>query len=242
MKIKKINLKFILFIFILLIINLCCIYINGNELTMSEREKNLCKLYQEKKLLLLTFDDGPSSYTPKLLEILKKNNVKATFFVLGSQAEKYPEIVKKTSEYGNLVYIHSYTHTFFTKIDKSAILSQINKTKDIISPLVQNEIKYIRVPYGIINDNVKEILKEENLENVLWTGDSLDWKYKEKDITVANIKKDVTGNDIILMHDILKSSVEATDELISYYKELGFEFVTIDEFNHIKIISNNLKI
>ena len=60
--------------------------------------------------------------------------------------------------------------------------------------------------------------------------------------TTVYLQKDVTGNDIILMHDILKSSVEATDELISYYKELGFEFVTIDEFNHIKIISNNLKI
>lgn len=233
----KINYKIVFIAMFLVLINFLNIYING---TTNTKKDYLISLYNEKKLLVLTFDDGPSKYTTELLDFLESTNTPATFFLLGEQAEKYPDIVLQES-LNNLVCIHSYTHKFFTKISKEEVLEQVNKTSNIIQDITSITPKYIRVPYGILDDSVKETLKEVNLENVLWTVDSLDWKFKNKEKVVEYIKQNTTGNDIILMHDILQSSVDAAKEIITYYNEQGYEFVTIDEFLKIKEIVKNTK-
>ena len=233
----KINYKIVFIAMFLVLINFLNIYING---TTNTKKDYLISLYNEKKLLVLTFDDGPSKYTTELLDFLESTNTPATFFLLGEQSEKYPDIVLQES-LNNLVCIHSYTHKFFTKISKEEVLEQVNKTSNIIQDITSITPKYIRVPYGILNDNVKETLKEVNLENVLWTVDSLDWKFKNKEQVVEYIKQNTTGNDIILMHDILQSSIDAAKEIITYYNEQGYKFVTIDEFLKIKEIVKNTK-
>ena len=233
----KINYKIVFIAMFLVLINFLNIYING---TTNTKKDYLISIYNEKKLLVLTFDDGPSKYTTELLDFLESTNTPATFFLLGEQAEKYPDIVLQES-LNNLVCIHSYTHKFFTKISKEEVLEQVNKTSNIIQDITSITPKYIRVPYGILDDNVKETLKEVNLENVLWTVDSLDWKFKNKEQVVEYIKQNTTGNDIILMHDILQSSIDAAKEIITYYNEQGYEFVTIDEFLKIKEIVKNTK-
>lgn len=233
----KINYKIVFIAMFLVLINFLNIYING---TTNTKKDYLISLYNEKKLLVLTFDDGPSKHTTELLDFLESTNTPATFFLLGEQAEKYPDIVLQES-LNNLVCIHSYTHKFFTKISKEEVLEQVNKTSNIIQDITSITPKYIRVPYGILDDNVKETLKEVNLENVLWTVDSLDWKFKNKEQVVEYIKQNTTGNDIILMHDILQSSIDAAKEIITYYNEQGYEFVTIDEFLKIKEIVKNTK-
>ena len=233
----KINYKIVFIAMFLVLINFLNIYING---TTNTKKDYLISLYNEKKLLVLTFDDGPSKYTTELLDFLESTNTPATFFLLGEQAEKYPDIVLQES-LNNLVCIHSYTHKFFTKISKEEVLEQVNKTSNIIQDITSITPKYIRVPYGILDDNVKETLKEVNLENVLWTVDSLDWKLKNKEQVVEYIKQNTTGNDIILMHDILQSSIDAAKEIITYYNEQGYEFVTIDEFLKIKENVKNTK-
>lgn len=233
----KINYKIVFIAMFLVLINFLNIYING---TTNTKKDYLISLYNEKKLLVLTFDDGPSKYTTELLDFLESTNTPATFFLLGEQAEKYPDIVLQES-LNNLVCIHSYTHKFFTKISKEEVLEQVNKTSNIIQDITSITPKYIRVPYGILDDNVKETLKEVNLENVLWTVDSLDWKFKNKEQVVEYIKQNTTGNDIILMHDILQSSIDAAKEIITYYNEQGYEFVTIDEFLKIKEIVKSTK-
>ena len=234
----KINYKIVFIAMFLVLINFLNIYING---TTNTKKDYLISLYNEKKLLVLTFDDGPSKYTTELLDFLESTNTPATFFLLGEQAEKYLDIVLRESSNNNLVCIHSYTHKFFTKISKEEVLEQVNKTSNIIQDITSITPKYIRVPYGILDDNVKETLKEVNLENVLWTVDSLDWKFKNKEQVVEYIKQNTTGNDIILMHDILQSSIDAAKEIITYYNEQGYEFVTIDEFLKIKEIVKNTK-
>lgn len=232
--------KIIILLFVNVMLFFSIIYINANTLDFSDEDKELIKLYNDKKLLMLTFDDGPSKYTQKLLDVLDEAGIKATFFVLGEQAEKYPEIIKEEYSLGHLVCIHSYTHKFFTKISKEEIDEQIELTKKEIIALTNSTPRYIRVPYGIINNNVESILKEHNLKNILWNVDSLDWKYKNKYDTVNHIKQNVSGNDIILMHDIFNSSIEAAKEIIDYYTSLGYRFITIDKFNYIKEIHNLL--
>lgn len=233
---KKLNKKILIITILLIILNIGVLCTKGSTIELSDREKHLISLYNEKKLLALTFDDGPSKYTSSLLEYLKEKNVNVTFFVLGEQAKKYPDIISKEYNNENLVCIHSYTHKFFTKIPKEQVVEQITLTKDIILNITGDTPTYIRIPYGITNDSVNNILKEEKLENVLWNVDSLDWKYKEKNSTVKHIKSTLSGNDIILMHDILQSSVDSAKEIIEYYTSLGYEFVTIDELLHIKNI------
>ncbi len=234
----KLNYKVTFITIFLILLNFLNIYINGITKT---REEYLISLYKDKKLLALTFDDGPTKYTNQILDFLDSTDTKATFFLLGEQAEKYPDLVLREYNSNHSVCIHSYTHKFFTKISKEEVIEQIEKTKSVIQNTTQSTPLYIRVPYGIIDDSVKETLKEENVENVLWNVDSLDWKFKNKDQVVEYIKQNTTGNDIILMHDILQSSVDAAKEIIIYYKNLGYEFVTIDEFLEIKNIVKNTK-
>ena len=163
LSIKNVNKKILFITLILIMLNLTIFYIKGTTIEYTKREKYLISLYNDKKLLMLTFDDGPSKYTPKLLEILKENNIHATFFILGEQAKKFPDILAKEYTNENLVCIHSYTHKFFTKIPKEEVLEQISLTRDIIYEITNYTPEYIRIPYGITNSEVDKILKVNNL-------------------------------------------------------------------------------
>lgn len=210
--------------------------IKSKNIEYSDYEKELINYYNEKKLLVLTFDDGPSKHTLDLLEILKNEDVKATFFILGENAVNNKDIITKENEYGNLVEIHSYKHVFFTKISKEQIEYEISTTQNIICDAINTPALYIRVPYGILNDNVKKIIKEQGLQSVLWSVDSLDWKYQNADKTFKHVINTTSGNDIILMHDIYDESVKAAEMIIKYYKNLGYKFVTINDFVRIQQI------
>lgn len=238
--IRKSSIKLVIGILIVLIVDMSFVYINSCSTNYSEYELDLVNKYNEKKLLVLTFDDGPSKYTTKLLKVLKDEDVKATFFVLGENIAGKEDVLLQEKNDGHLIGIHSYKHVFFTKISKEKIIEQITTTKNMIYDITDFSPTYIRVPYGIINDNVKSILKEENLENILWNVDSLDWSYKNTQKTVKHIINTTNGNDIILMHDIYDTSVEAAKQIIKYYKENGYTFVTIAEFYRVKEISKSI--
>ena len=238
--IRKSSIKLVIGILIVLIVDMSFVYINSCSTNYSEYELDLVNKYNEKKLLVLTFDDGPSKYTTKLLKVLKDEDVKATFFVLGENIAGKEDVLLQEKNDGHLIGIHSYKHVFFTKISKEKIIEQITTTKNMIYDITDFSPTYIRVPYGIINDNVKSILKEENLENILWNVDSLDWSYKDTQKTVKHIINTTNGNDIILMHDIYDTSVEAAKQIIKYYKENGYTFVTIAEFYRVKEISKSI--
>lgn len=237
---NKSKVKIIVLLVIIFIIDFSYIQIQSHNIKISEYEKELLSKYNDKKLLVLTFDDGPSKYTTQLLEILKKENIKATFFVLGEKVEKNQDIIASQYEDGHIIGIHSYKHVFFTKISDEEIREQISKTSDLITDVTNVCPTYIRVPYGIINARVKNILKEYNLENILWTVDSLDWNYKNTQKTVSHVINTTHGNDIILMHDTYKTTIEAVEQIIKYYKDKGYVFVSINEFYKIKNLSKSL--
>lgn len=238
--IKKSTIKLILIITIILAFDIVFLKVKSDTLKYSDYDLALVEKYNNKKLLALTFDDGPSKYTPQILDILQKENVKATFFVLGQNIINNEDIVLREYTDGHLIGIHSYEHVFFTKLKKEDILYQITTTNSMINEITNFSPIYIRVPYGSTNNRVNSILKEQNLENILWNVDSLDWSYKDSDKTTTQVFKNVTGNDIILMHDTFDSTVKATENIIKHYKENGYEFVTIYEFYRIKKIAKSL--
>ncbi|MDD3304470.1 MAG: polysaccharide deacetylase family protein [Clostridia bacterium] len=208
---------------------------------VSPRKELLIKQYQNKKLIALTFDDGPSKYTENLVDELQKRNVPATFFILGQSAEDRLDTLKFELDAGNEIGIHSYTHKLFTKLSETEILEQIEHTRKVINKVSDKEIQYIRVPYGSRNKKVDNALEKGNLVDVLWNVDSKDWKFKNTSKTYNYVLKKVKGNDIILMHDTFKTSVEAAIKIVDKLLSECYTFVTVSEFYEIKeIVTNQL--
>lgn len=177
----------------------------------------------DKNKVAITFDDGPNpEYTVELLEGLQKRGVKATFFVLGAEVEKYPDIVKKIDDGGHLIGVHSYEHVNFGQIGDEAAIEQIEKTQEAIHNVTGKYAGYIRPPYGCWK---KSLDVEVPLIEVLWDIDPLDWATKDADTVVQRILKGVPEGSIILLHDASQSSVQAAFSVIDILQQENYEFV-----------------
>jgi peptidoglycan/xylan/chitin deacetylase (PgdA/CDA1 family) len=178
------------------------------------------------KQVAITFDDGPNpDYTVTLLEGLKKRGVKATFFVLGEEVERYPEILEAIHDDGHLIGIHSYQHVNFTEIGDTATLDQIERTQEAIYAVTGEYAGYIRPPYGCWR---KELDAKVPLIEVLWSVDPMDWATNDADTVVRRIETHVKEGSIILLHDASASTVQAALRTIDLLQEQGYEFVTVE--------------
>ena len=197
------------------------------------------------KVIYLTFDDGPSTkITPQILDILKKNNVHATFFIIGENAEKNPELIRKIAEGGNAVASHTYSHNYnniYTDTEK--FREEILKTKEILINIVGKErfTDIMRFPGGAFREEraeFKEVLVEENIPYVNWnclTGDSETKNPNPADL-LAKAKKTAkaSGSDslVLLMHDSAgkQATADALPGIIKYFKDEGFTFKTLNRY------------
>ncbi|MDG4944943.1 polysaccharide deacetylase family protein [Weeksellaceae bacterium KMM 9713] len=173
----------------------------------------------------LTFDDGPSVYTNQLLDILKENDAKATFFVLGKSAKVQKNTLLRTFQEGHQIGNHSWEHKDLKKLSKADIETQINETNQTIKSITGKAPNVLRPPYGSFNNLVKEVA---NMPIILWNLDPLDWKDRDATL-VAQRMSEAQPNGIVLAHDIHKSTVEAMPKVISALKKKGYHLVTIDE-------------
>lgn len=185
------------------------------------------------KVVALTFDDGPSSYTKDIIEILKENDAVATFFILGNKVELYKDILKLSLEYGNEIGNHTYNHKWLTKLNDEEIKKQIEDTQNIIKDCLGITPTIFRPSYGSIN---KRVRKDINLDIVLWNIDTMDWKYKSVDKIVDRAIRNTNDEDIILMHETYNRSKDSLEEIINNLKEKGFTFVTISELKEIQYL------
>ncbi len=185
------------------------------------------QLMEKEKKVALTFDDGPSPiWTEKLLEGLRERDVKATFFVTGSNVEAYPEIVKQMKEDGHLIGNHSYSHIQLTAVSHEKAIEEINKTNEAIYNCIGEYPEFIRPPFGSIT---KAMEKEVDMITVLWNIDPLDWCRTNAVCITRCVVNEVEGYDIILLHDQYESSVQAALQIVDTLKKQGYEFVTVDE-------------
>lgn len=181
----------------------------------------------EPKQIALTFDDGPNPYyTQTLLEGLKERGVKATFFVLGSEVEKFPEILEAVHADGHLIGVHSYEHVNFGQVGDEAAQAQIEKTQEAIFAVTGEYAGFIRPPYGCWKDSLDD---KVDLIEVLWDVDPMDWSISDADTVVQRILKNTEDGSIILLHDASASSVQAAFTVIDALSKQGYEFVTVDE-------------
>lgn len=177
--------------------------------------------------IALTFDDGPSAaWTPALLDGLKERGVKATFFLIGENADKNPEIVKRMAEEGHLIGNHTYHHVELTKVSENEARLELADTSAVIVRITGKEPEYMRPPFGAWQ---RKLEQEIRMLPVLWTIDPLDWTTENQDEIVNKVVTEAEENDIILLHDCYKSSVEAGLRIVDILQEEGFVFVTVDE-------------
>ncbi len=186
-----------------------------------------------KPVVALTFDDGPSRYTEEILETLRRNEVCATFFVLGNKVEDYQEVLKKSVSYHNELGNHSYNHKWLSRLPINSLKEQIEKTQQVLQKTLSYQPKYLRPTYGSVNDRIR---KNTELKIVLWTVDTKDWKITNVDRIIEKATTNIKDGDIILMHDIFERSSQALEKIIPILKEQGFQFVTISELEEVKKI------
>ena len=181
----------------------------------------------EKKRIAQTFDDGPHPiYTPQMLELLKEEQVPATFFLLGENVELYGDVVKEIAKEGHLIGNHTYHHVQITSLSLEEACKEIQETSDLIEELTGIGTEYVRPPFGTWNEELEERL---NLIPVMWSIDTKDWTTQNVDWIVRETVKHAEDHDIILMHDSYQSTVDAVKRVIEQLEAEGFEFVTVDE-------------
>lgn len=192
------------------------------------------KIDKSKKMIALTFDDGPNYNTSKVIDVLNKYDIKATFFVLGSRAINNKDILKKMADSGMEIGNHTYNHLLLTKYDENKIRSEIDDTSEVIYSATKKRPKLLRPSYGSVNNKIKKVA---NMPIIIWDIDTLDWKYHNSKRITSRVVNKVRDGDIILMHDIYSASLNALSNIIPILQGNGYEFVTIDELFYYKGIS-----
>lgn len=207
---------------------------NTNERSYYEsRGEIVWEVPMNEKLIALTFDDGPNPVTtPQILDLLKKYDAKSTFFVLGKQVDRFPDLVKREAEEGHEVANHTYNHIFFNKNTRSDIITrEIMKTEQRIQALTGKTSPWFRPPGGYYNDLIVNTAKKNGYTIVLWSWhqDTKDWSAPGVDKIVNKVLHNARSGDIVLFHDQSTQTVKALKRILSKLKKQGFQMVTISE-------------
>lgn len=188
------------------------------------------------KLIALTFDDGPNPITtPEILDLLKKYDAKATFFVVGNRLDRYPNVVMREAAEGHEVANHTYNHLYFNrKIGPSTITDEILKNRQKIKALTGQTSPWFRPPGGFYSDLIVNTAKKNGYTVVLWSWhqDTKDWIKPGTNKIVSKVLNNARNGDIVLLHDHVEGStqtVEALNRILPELKKRGFQFVTVSE-------------
>lgn len=202
--------------------------ITDEESFLNAEIETIREVDPDKPMIALTYDDGPSKYTQEILDLLKENNSAATFFVLGSLAVKHEEAVVKMVDNGNQIGNHTYDHKRLTTLNDEEIYDQINKTDNLIYDMTLCRPFVMRPPYG----STSEVLAEKIQKPIInWSIDTRDWESRNAEQIAEIILENVKDGDIILMHDIYESSLEASKIVIPELIKRGYQLVTISELS-----------
>lgn len=185
----------------------------------------------EKGTVALTFDDGPSPiYTPQILAILKKYNIKATFFMVGVNAEKYPEMVKAVRDAGMKIDSHSLTHPMLTKLSDAQLQKEVQQPQIIIYNIVGEKPACLRYPFGASNEHVRNVIRANNINPVPMGFNSFDYNRPGTQKIIDWISKNIHSQQVFLFHDGYdkrEQTVAALPAIIEAIQKKGLGFSTI---------------
>lgn len=184
------------------------------------------KIDKNKKMVALTYDDGPSIYTPRVLKTLKENNAVATFFVVGNRVPTYSDTVKKAHYMGCEIGNHTYEHKNLTRVSEAEVKRQITKTNRNVKKVTGQAPVIMRPTGGATNANVKQWV---GMPSIIWSIDTLDWKTRNAGSTKKAVLDHVKDGDIVLMHDLYSATASASETIIPELVKRGYQLVTVSE-------------
>ena len=207
-----------------------------NAVTLTIPVADLGKIWRGGKIIgngsyvALTFDDGPNNvFTTAILDALLERNVHATFFLLGSQVERFPDVVARMHQEGHLIGNHSISHAMLTQLSRNQVFNELFNTNSEIEAITGGRPSVFRPPYGIKNDMVLEVARELNMSVILWSVDPQDWRNRDAFYIRDHVLSRVNDGSVILLHDLWQSSVDATIMILDALIERGYNFVTVEE-------------
>ena len=177
----------------------------------------------------LTFDDGPSTFTPQILNVLQQSGVRATFFEVGQQVQARPGLTQEAYQAGDVIGNHSWSHPNLTLLTPSQVQGQLSRTSAAIQQATGVSPTLFRPPYGATNTTISATAEQLGLRPVLWNVDSLDWERPGVNAIVRNVLSTANNGSIVLMHDgggDRSETVQALPQIIAALQQRGFVFVT----------------
>ncbi|MGW2148949.1 polysaccharide deacetylase family protein [Nonomuraea bangladeshensis] len=182
------------------------------------------------KCVALTFDDGPGEHTGRLLDMLRRRGVLATFFVLGQMvaADHGPHLARRIVREGHEIGNHSWSHPALTGLSDDGVRRELRRTGELVRRLTGVRMRLMRPPYGATDAHVAREARREGLAQILWNLDTLDWRDRVSEIVARRAGRAKAGS-IVLMHDIHPTTVRAVPHLLDTLARRGFTFVTVSE-------------
>ncbi|MGE5703339.1 MAG: polysaccharide deacetylase family protein [Clostridia bacterium] len=219
---------------ILLLCALIAIQLPAAALAANPSFEPIHRIDTQRKVVALTFDDGPDPvYTPLILETLHKQGVPATFFVLGSQVDKYPKILQWVKKAGHEIGNHGYYHHDLNKLTEQEVYDEIKRTEQSILRTTGVLSQYYRPPGGVMTHDVLNAVQTSGYDIIHWSVDPRDWSLRRTASVIANtVKKNVSSGDIVLFHDgglNQKQTIKALRDLITDLRQKGYKFVTVSQ-------------
>jgi peptidoglycan-N-acetylglucosamine deacetylase len=188
------------------------------------------------KVIALTFDDGPSSHTVKILDLLARYQAKATFFCIGKQIEQYPTIFKRIIEEGHSIGNHTRTHPHrFGFLNTAQVIAEIENCDTIIAQFLGHTPALFRPPFGVTNPSVAKAVEGLNKQLIGWSNRSLDTVITNADKIYERVKSRLRSGDIILLHDTSQRSVYALSKLLADMKAEGYACVSVDDLLNLPL-------
>ena len=183
----------------------------------------------KKKAIALTFDDGPHpENTPRILEILKEKGVKATFFIIGKNAEQYPEIVRRIDGEGHTIANHSFSHNYLIAFFSTKRLEKdLAQCNEIIYQIISKKVKLFRPPFGVTNPRYNTVLNNLGLQSIGWSLRSFDTRAKNKYQLIQNVISKMQKRDIVLLHDHLSVTADALEDLIEHCRSKNIDILPL---------------
>jgi peptidoglycan-N-acetylmuramic acid deacetylase len=187
------------------------------------------------KTLYLTFDNGyEQGYTGKVLDVLKKEKVPATFFVTGHYLLSQPELTKRMVDEGHIIGNHSWHHPDLTQVSDERVREELRKVKEKTKELTgQKEMKYLRPPRGVFSERTMQLAKEEGYTHVFWSLAFVDWNINNQkgwQYSYDNIMKQIHPGCVMLLHTVSKDNADALEKVIQDLKKKGYTFKSLDEY------------
>ena len=194
---------------------------------------------ETQKKIAITFDDGPSIFTPEVLALLKKYEVKATFFCIGKNIETHPEIVQQIITEGHLVGNHSYSHSpFFDFYNAKKITAEIQKTDALLEKYTSKRINFFRPPYGVTTPSIRRALKRTGHKVIGWNIRSLDGGTTNQSLIFNRIIKRISPGGIVLLHDTGAHSVLVLEQFLQFLQQNNYKVISTEELLNLNAYEN----